>query len=84
MTQPPVPLKVGDVLHINEPDYLYGTGLLRLQVTKVGAVQQLAGNAWVDVEGLTLASDGTPLGQQPRHAVIRVSALRYGLQKSGE
>ena len=84
MSQPPVPLKVGDVLHINEPDYLYGAGPLRLQVTKVGAVQQLGGHPWVDVEGLMLAADGTPRSQQPRHAVVRVSALRYGLRQSGE
>jgi hypothetical protein len=80
MPDPVPPLKVGDVLHINEPDYLYGTGVLRLRITKVGAVQQLAGHAWISVEGFTLAPDGTQFGQKPRHAVVRVRALRYGLQ----
>lgn len=74
------PLDVGDVIHINEPDYLYGTGLLRLRVTKIGAVQRLAGHAWVAVEGVPLASDGTPVSQRTRPAVVRVSALRYGNQ----
>lgn len=81
MPEPVTPLKVGDVLHINEPDYLYGTGVLRLRVTKVGAVQQLGGNAWISVEGVTLAPDGTQFGRKPRHAVVRARALRYGLQR---
>jgi hypothetical protein len=84
MSQPPLPLNVGDVLHINEPDYLYGTGPLLLRVTKVGAVQQLGGNAWIELDGLVLAADGTPLSQQLRHAVVRLSALRYGLRTPGE
>ena len=75
------PLKPGNVLHLNEPDYLYGTGILRLRVTKVGTVLRLGGNDWLDVEGLTLRADGTPLSTEPRHAVVRVSALRAGLQR---
>ena len=74
-------IKPGDVLHLNEPGYLYGTGMLRLRVTKVGVVQRLGGNDWLDVEGVTLMADGTPLRAQPRHAVVRVSALRAGLQR---
>jgi hypothetical protein len=35
-----VPLpKIGDVLYIDEPDYLYDISPLRLRVTKAGAVQ---------------------------------------------
>src|SRR2546430_2698262 len=58
------PLTPGDVLHLNEPDYLYGTGVLRLRVTKVGTVQRLGGNDWLDVEGLTFRADGTELSSQ--------------------
>jgi len=71
---------VGDVLQLNEPDYLYGTGVLRLRVTKVGTVQRLGGNDWVDLEGLTLRPDGTEASHQPRHTVVRVSALRSAIQ----
>ena len=73
--------QLGIQLHLNEPDYLYGTGTLWLRVTKVGTVQRLGGNDWLDVEGLTLRADGTPLSTEPRHAVVRVSALRAGLQR---
>src|SRR2546430_15052881 len=73
------PVAVGDVLHIYEPDYLYGIGILRLRVTKVGTVQRLGGNDWVDLEGMTLRPDGTELSSPPRHAVARGSALRTGL-----
>jgi hypothetical protein len=84
MSQPLVPLKAGDILHLNELDYLYGTGSLHLRVTKVGAVHQLGGDTWVNVEGLTLALDGKPLGWQTRHAMVRTAALRHGVQRSRE
>jgi hypothetical protein len=78
MSQPKMPpVKPGDVLRLNEPDYMYGRGFLILHVAKVGHVQQLPDGPWLDLEGLQLRSDGvTPLGPQPRHALIRLSAIR--------
>lgn len=72
------PIKPGDVIHVNQNDYLYGLGDLHLRVTKVGAVQRLANAEWVDVEGLAVLEDGTPATDRVRHAVVRVSALKRG------
>ena len=76
-------VKPGDVIRVNETDYLYGIGVLHLRVTKVGTIQRLANNDWVDLEGLTLHSDGTEATNRVRHAVVRVSALRNGIQRPG-
>jgi hypothetical protein len=75
------PVKPGDVLRLHENDYLYGLGMLHLRVTKVGAVQRLVNQDWIDLEGLTLRSDGSPASNQVRHAVVRVGALRTALQR---
>jgi hypothetical protein len=42
-------VQVGDVLTVKEPDYMYGTGVLILRVTRVGRVQQLKGGPWLDL-----------------------------------
>jgi len=75
------PIKPGDVLRVGEPDYLYGTGPLILRVTRVGRVQQLQGGLWLDLEGLTLRADGSQIGSEPQHAVVRLSAIRHGLRR---
>jgi hypothetical protein len=69
-------LKLGDVIDVNDRDYKYGTGRLILRVTTIGDRQRAADGEWVDLDGLELRPDGTQLGVQPRHAVIRVAALR--------
>jgi len=74
-------IKPGDVIRVNETDYLYGIGVLHLRVTKVGTVQRLANNDWIDLEGLTLRADGTLASDRVRHAVVRISALRSGIQR---
>ena len=53
------PIKPGDVLRVNEPDYMYGRGVLFLRVSKVGIVQRLWDGDWLDLEGFTLRPDGT-------------------------
>ena len=70
------PINPGDVIRVGENDYLYGLGELHLRVTKVGGVQRLANNDWVDLEGLTLRSDGSLASDRVRHAIVRVSALK--------
>jgi predicted NAD/FAD-binding protein len=69
------PVKVGDVVRLNEPDYMYGAGRLVLRVTKVGRIQTLPDGAWLDLEGIELRPDGTQVGIAPRHALARVTAL---------
>lgn len=75
------PIKPGDVLKVNEPDYMYGRGVLTLRVTKVGAVQRLQDGPWLDLEGLDLRPDGTQMGTSPRQVLVRVTALRGAIQR---
>jgi hypothetical protein len=70
------PVKPGDLVRVNEPDYMYGCGVLVLRVTRVGVIQMLRDGAWLDLEGCTLRSDGTPVNTRLRHVVVRLSALR--------
>jgi hypothetical protein len=69
-------IKIGDVIDVAERDYRYGTGRLILRVTTIGSRQSTADGDWVDLDGLELRPDGTQLGVQPRHAAVRVAALR--------
>jgi hypothetical protein len=70
------PVKPGDVVKLNEPDYMYGQGVLHLRVTEVGRVQQLPDGPWLDLVGVELRPDGSQFGSQPRHTLVRLSALR--------
>jgi hypothetical protein len=69
-------LRLGDVIAVDDKDYKYGTGRLILRVTTIGNRQSTADGDWLDLDGLELRSDGTQLGVQPRHAAVRVTALR--------
>jgi hypothetical protein len=69
-------LRLGDVIAVDDKDYKYGTGRLILRVTTIGNRQSTADGDWVDLDGLELRPDGTQLGVQPRHAAVRVTALR--------
>ncbi|MFB9234086.1 hypothetical protein ACFFWC_00820 [Plantactinospora siamensis] len=74
MTRPEV--VVGQVVHIPEPDYRYGTGELILRVSIVGPIEQLADGAWLELTGIELRQDGSIRRPQPRQALVRLSALR--------
>ena len=69
-------LKLGDVIQVEDKDYKYETGRLILRVTTIGSRQSTADGDWVDLDGLELRPDGTQLDVQPRHAAVRVTALR--------
>lgn len=69
-------LRLGDVIAADDKDYKYGTGRLILRVTTIGNRQSTADGDWLDLDGLELRPDGTQLGVQPRHAAVRVTALR--------
>jgi hypothetical protein len=78
------PIQAGDVVKLNEPDYMYGRGPLILRVTKVGRVQPLRDGEWLDLEGVELRPDGTQLGQEAREVLVRMTALRGGIQRRGQ
>jgi hypothetical protein len=60
-----LPVAVGDVVHVQEPDYKYGQGALTLRVTAVGRIEQLDDGAWVHLDGTELRDDGT--ARAPSH-----------------
>jgi hypothetical protein len=70
-----LPIAVGDVLHVQEPDYKYGQRALTLRVTAVGRTEQLDDGTWVHLDGTELRDDGTPRAPEPRHVVVRARAL---------
>ena len=70
-------LKIGDVLDLSDRDYKYGTGRLILRVTKIIGRAPAVDGEWVNLDGLELRSDGTQLSPLPRHAAVRVNALRH-------
>jgi hypothetical protein len=59
MTSPRPLVSVGDVIRIGEPDYKYGTRVLRPKVSKVGRAERLPDGDWLDLDGFTLRTDGT-------------------------
>jgi len=69
---------IGDVIAMDERDYKYGTGRLILRVTQIGGRTHAADGEWLEVDGLELRPDGTQIGKQPRHAAVRVDAVRVG------
>jgi hypothetical protein len=69
-------LRVGDVVDVEDRDYKYGTGRLIMRVTQIGGEQRAADGDWVELDGLELRPDGSQFGVQPRHASVRVAALR--------
>jgi hypothetical protein len=69
------PVKVGDVIQVAEADYKYGTGVLRLRVSKVGRAERLPDGDWLDLEGFTVRVDGTQVSAEARHVLVRVRAL---------
>jgi hypothetical protein len=75
------PVKVGDVIHVAEPDYMYGRGDLILRVTEVGSVQQHSDGPWVNLQGLELRTDSSQLKAEPRQALVRVRALIWRLRR---
>ena len=69
---PAVGLRPGDVIRIEEPDYLYGVGPLILRVTMVGLVEGM----WLNLQGIALRADGSQLRAEPRYAFVRAAAIR--------
>ncbi|HZM25818.1 MAG TPA: hypothetical protein VFB89_00495, partial [Gemmatimonadales bacterium] len=54
------PLVPGDVLRVEEPDYLYGVGPAVLRVTAVGVAERLPDGWWLNLRGIAVRPDGSP------------------------
>ena len=69
-------VKLGDVIQTDERNYMHGVGTLTLRVTQIGDPVPLPDGDWLNVEGLTLRTDGTQADRRPRPALVRLSAIR--------
>lgn len=63
-------VRVGDVIEVDEADYMYGVGVLRLRVTEL---QGVYGRAWLGVRGIQILHTGA-LGPE-RQVTVRIKAL---------
>jgi hypothetical protein len=59
------------VIRVAEPDYLYGTGDLKLRVAHIDRANPIEydGELWFQVEGVQLGRSGVELGY--RRAIVR-------------
>lgn len=67
------PLQHGDIVRIEEADYLYGAGPLVLLVHELGPPQARPDGWWLTVRGVQLGLNGSKLVQ--RRPLVRLSAL---------
>ena len=73
-------VSAGDILMIEEADYCYGTGPLRLRVTAIGTPRgQVQGLEWLGVTGVEIRWNGTD-GPQ-RSVLVRTTALAEALRR---
>lgn len=72
--------RVGAVLELSEADYMYGTGVLTLRLTRIGSdPAQYPKMEWVIVEGVRVYPSGAT-DPQPREVTVRVSAIAGALR----
>ena len=64
---------VGDVLHLRDEDYRYGSGHLVLRVLVVHDVRRLPDGLWIFLRGMEIGRDGRDVEQ--RDVLVRVGAL---------
>jgi hypothetical protein len=77
VTPPIPPVVAGQVLQVEEPDYLPGVGPLRLRVTAVGLVERHADGWWLNLRGMALQVDGTVVNARERYVLVRVDAVQH-------
>ena len=77
----PVPVvNKGDILVIEEADYCYGIGPLRIRVTAIGAPRgQVRGPEWLGVVGVEIRWNGAEGAH--RSVLVRTAALAEALRQ---
>ena len=68
------PLRIGDTVHIPEPDYCYGLGTLTLRITGIGNATQR--RDWIQLRGVQLDERGREIKE--REILARIAAIRRG------
>lgn len=75
MSAPERPLVRGEILQLACQDYKFGTlDPLRLQIGTVGREHRLDDGVWIEVVGVVLADDGSPIRPRP-NTLIRAAAI---------
>lgn len=67
-----IPVKVGDLLHLKEADYLYGKGELTLRVT---VIVDDSSDQWAELRGVEILWNGERAPDE-RRVWVSVPALR--------
>lgn len=70
------PLVPGDVIRVEEPDYLYGVGPAVLEVTAVGRPERLVDGWWLNLRGVSVRPDGSGRSSCERYVLVRLEALQ--------
>jgi hypothetical protein len=70
MTQP---IKINDIIVVDERDYEWGTGDLTIRVTAFEASQD-AGPGWITVTGMEIDRDG--IERRERKVLVRRAGMR--------
>jgi hypothetical protein len=68
-----VPINPGTRFVVDEEDYLYGAGEVRIIVREVLAVFEHSSTDWVELRVGQIMADGSTI---PREITVRLSALR--------
>ncbi|GAB7043969.1 MULTISPECIES: hypothetical protein [Catenuloplanes] len=80
MSAPERPLVRGEILQLACQDYKFGTlDPLRLQIGTVGGEHHLDDGVWIEVVGVVLADDGSPVRPRPT-TLIRAAAINRARQ----
>lgn len=84
MIRPEVPpVAPGDVIRIEEPDYLHGVGPGVLEITAVGVIERLIDGWWLNLRGIALRPDGSRRSSCERYVLVRLEALRRQVPGNG-
>jgi hypothetical protein len=71
-------VKLGQILAIDEADYMYGRGHLVLKVTAIERVHQHHDDIWVALRGIQMRN-AVEVGE--RRVLVRMAALAAGPQQ---
>lgn len=71
------PVRPGDTIEVPDRGYYFGSGPLRMRVTRASGPFHFHHNElWQEVHGPELTADGHPRGSAVRAATVRLSAVK--------
>lgn len=70
-----IELAPGQIIHVAEPHYAFGTGTLKMKITEHLGEYTFGGDRWAELKGRDVRHDGT-LDARERYASVRVQRVR--------